>query len=587
MNSIEHRLHLPCSPTSFAQRTRRYTWHEKVGLVDRSWPEADRRTVPVWCAVDLRDGNQALAEPMDHHRRLAMYQLLVDIGYKEIEIGFPAASQSDYNFVRYLIETDLIPDDVTIQVITQARDELIQRTFASIAGADRAIVHMYNSVSPIHRRLVFGADRQEIVDLAVDATRTIRDLADCAGISVRYEYTPESFTQTELDFSLEICERVSEAWEPTPADPIIVNLPATVESAPPNVFADQIEWMHRNLTRRDCTVISLHPHNDRGTAVAAAELGYQAGADRIEGCLFGNGERTGNVCLVTLGMNLFSQGVYPMIDFSDIDAIRRTVEHCSQLPVHVRHPWGGDLVYTAFSGGHQDAINKGLAAMRSDSAEVGSSDEKKKWEVPYLPIDPKDVGRTYKAVIRVNSQSGKGGIAYVLKTEHHLDLPRPLQIEFARMIQRHADAQGGEIDSATLWELFTQEYLETSTALELVRLDVTDSEGDIAIEAVLNVVGEIHTVSGRGDGAMVAFVAALNSLRPKLCVLDYAEHLLVAAKDVQVVAYVECAIDDESFWGVGRGGTPIRAALHAVASSIVRAGRAGRRLAWDRVGASR
>ncbi|MGB3040920.1 MAG: 2-isopropylmalate synthase, partial [Candidatus Nanopelagicales bacterium] len=415
----------------------RYHPFAPVPLSDRTWPDSTITQAPRWCAVDLRDGNQALIDPMSPARKRRMFELLVAMGYKEIEVGFPSASQTDFDFIRELIEEDLIPDDVAIQVLTQARDHLIERTYESIRGAKQAIVHLYNSTSTLQRRVVFGLDRDGIKDIAVHGAQLCRKYAEAMPeTDIYFEYSPESYTGTELEFAVEVCNAVSEVWEPTPERKVIYNLPATVEMATPNVYADSIEWMSRHLNHRDSVVLSLHPHNDRGTAVAAAELAYMAGADRIEGCLFGNGERTGNVCLVTLGMNLFSQGIDPQIDFSDIDDIRRTVEYCNQLPVNERHPYGGDLVYTAFSGSHQDAINKGLAAMAFDADEAGVAIDDFRWEVPYLPIDPKDVGRTYEAVIRVNSQSGKGGVAYIMKTEYSMDLPRRLQIEFSQVIQR-------------------------------------------------------------------------------------------------------------------------------------------------------
>src|SRR4051794_22181748 len=424
----------------------RYQAFPPVGLEDRTWPQAVITAAPQWCAVDLRDGNQALIDPMSPARKRRMFELLVRMGYKEIEVGFPSASQTDFDFVRQLIEEDLVPDDVVIQVLTQARDALIERTFESIRGAKQAVVHLYNSTSTLQRKVVFGLPREGISDIAVQGARLCQKLTETVpDTDVFFEYSPESFTGTELDFAVEVCNAVNDFWRPSPDRKTIINLPATVEMATPNIYADSIEWMHRNLAHRDSVVLSLHPHNDRGTAVAAAELGVMAGADRIEGCLFGNGERTGNVCLVTLGMNLFSQGIDPQIDFSDIDEIRRTVEYCNQLPVSERHPYGGDLVYTAFSGSHQDAIKKGLKAMHADAARAGVDVDAHRWEVPYLPIDPKDVGRTYEAVIRVNSQSGKGGIAYVMKAEHQLELPRRLQIEFSRVIQQHTDTDGGEV----------------------------------------------------------------------------------------------------------------------------------------------
>ncbi|HEX2705317.1 MAG TPA: 2-isopropylmalate synthase, partial [Candidatus Lustribacter sp.] len=433
-----------------------------VDLPDRTWPAKTIGAAPRWCAVDLRDGNQALIDPMNAERKLRMFQLLVRMGYKEIEVGFPSASQTDYDFCRELIDGGHVPDDVTIQVLTQSRDHLIERTFDAIRGSSSAIVHFYNSTSILQRRVVFGLDQDGIVDIAVQAARLCRKLEETVPeTTVYYEYSPESYTGTELDFAMRICNAVADVIDPTPDHKMIINLPATVEMITPNVYADSIEWMVRQLERRDSVVVSLHPHNDRGTGVAAAELGYLAGADRIEGCLFGNGERTGNVCLVTLGMNLFSQGVDPQIDFSDIDEIRRTVEYCNQLPVHPRHPYGGDLVFTAFSGSHQDAIKKGLEDMDRQVAASGKGVNELIWGVPYLPIDPHDLGRSYEAVVRVNSQSGKGGVAYILKTEHGLDLPRRLQIEFSGVVQRDVDQDGGEVSPAELWAKFENEYLPT------------------------------------------------------------------------------------------------------------------------------
>ena len=432
---------------------------EDISLPDRTWPDQRITRAPLWCAVDLRDGNQALIDPMSPARKRRMFDLLVAMGYKEIEVGFPAASQTDYDFIREIIEDGAIPGDVRVQVLTQCRADLIERTFAALEGAPQAVVHFYNSTSIAQRRVVFGEEREGIKKIATTAAELVKEYAaKYPDTDFRFQYSPESYTGTELDFAVEICDAVSEIMQPTPERPMIMNLPATVEMATPNVYADSIEWMHRNLARRDSIILSLHPHNDRGTAIAAAELGYQAGGDRIEGCLFGNGERTGNVDLVALGMNLFSQGVDPQIDFSDIDYIKRTVEHCNQLPVHERHPWGGELVYTAFSGSHQDAINKGLTALRKDAENEGSPFEDYPWEVPYLPIDPKDVGRNYEAVIRVNSQSGKGGIAYVMKTEHQLELPRKLQIEFSKAVQERTDDGGGEVAPEQMWQGFSPEY---------------------------------------------------------------------------------------------------------------------------------
>src|SRR5688500_15020239 len=438
----------------------KYRSFAQIPLPDRTWPSKVISAPPMWCSVDLRDGNQALIEPMDGARKRRMFDLLVKTGFKEIEVGFPAASQTDFDFVRQLIEQDLIPDDVTIQVLVQCREHLIDRTFESIRGAKRAIVHFYNSTSVLQRRVVFGLDKDGITDIATTGARLCQKYAEIhtPDTEVFYEYSPESYTGTELEYAVEICGAVIDVIDPTPTRPLIINLPATVEMATPNIYADSIEWMHRNLPRRPSVVLSLHPHNDRGTAVAAAELGLLAGADRVEGCLFGNGERTGNVDLVTLGLNLFSQGVDPQIDFRDIDEIKRTVEYCNQLPVHERHPYAGDLVYTAFSGSHQDAIKKGFDALQRDAAAAGVDVDRYTWGVPYLPIDPKDVGRSYEAVIRVNSQSGKGGVAYVMKSEHHLDLPRRLQIEFSGVVQRHTDDEGGEVSPQAMWDFFAAEY---------------------------------------------------------------------------------------------------------------------------------
>src|ERR1700712_3545998 len=439
----------------------RYSSFPPIDLPDRTWPTKVIDKAPLWCAVDLRDGNQALIDPMTPARKRRMFDLLVSMGYKEIEVGFPAASQTDFDFVREIIEQEAIPEDVRIQVLTQARPELIARTYEAVEGAHSAIVHLYNSTSTLQRRVVFGQDRAGISRIATDGAEEVARWADkYPDTDWRFEYSPESYTGTELEYAVEVCNSVSAVWQPTPARPMIVNLPATVEMATPNVYADSIEWMHRNLDRRDALVLSLHPHNDRGTAVAAAELGYMAGADRIEGCLFGNGERTGNVCLVTLGLNIFSQGIDPQIDFSDIDEIRRTVEYCNQLVVPERHPYGGDLVYTAFSGSHQDAIKKGFAFLNGAAVAAGFRVKNFPGRVPSLPIDPKDVGRSYEAVIRVNSQSGKGGVAYIMKVDHKLDLPRRLQIEFSRVVQAHTDGEGGEVDAARMYEIFAAEYIQ-------------------------------------------------------------------------------------------------------------------------------
>ncbi|WP_280471683.1 2-isopropylmalate synthase [Nocardia cyriacigeorgica] len=548
---------------------------EPITLPDRTWPDKVIDRAPAWCAVDLRDGNQALIDPMSPARKRRMFDLLVRMGYKEIEVGFPSASQTDFDFVREIITDGAIPDDVTIQVLTQCRPELIERTFEACSGAPNVIVHFYNSTSILQRRVVFRADREAVKKIATDAARlcleTERKHPDT---NWRYEYSPESYTGTELEYAKEVCDAVSEIIAPTPDKPLIINLPATVEMATPNVYADSIEWMHRNLARREAIVLSLHPHNDRGTAVAAAELGYQAGADRIEGCLFGNGERTGNVCLVTLGMNLFSRGIDPQINFSDIDEIRRTVEYCNQLPVHERHPYGGDLVYTAFSGSHQDAINKGLDAMKATADAAGADVDDITWEVPYLPIDPKDVGRTYEAVIRVNSQSGKGGVAYIMKTDHGLALPRRLQIEFSQAIQQITDGEGGEVTPKEMWDVFATEYLEPVRPLERIKQKVTAAEtdgGTDTITATVKVDGVEQEITGTGNGPLAAFVDAIATVGFDVQVLDYSEHAMSAGDDAQAAAYVECAIGDKTVWGVGIATSITTASLRAVVSAVNRA----------------
>ena len=546
---------------------------EPVSLPDRTWPGRRITTAPLWCAVDLRDGNQALIDPMSPTRKRRMFDLLVRMGYKEIEVGFPAASQTDFDFVREIITGDAIPDDVTIQVLTQARPELIERTYEACEGAPRAIVHLYNSTSILQRRVVFRADRAGITKIATDgAEEVLRFAGKYPATDWRFEYSPESYTGTELEYAVDVCNAVSAIWQPRPESPMIVNLPATVEMATPDVYADSIEWMHRHLARRDAIVLSLHPHNDRGTGVAAAELGHRAGADRIEGCLFGNGERTGNVDLVTLGMNLFTQGIDPQIDFSDIDEIRRTVEYCNQLPVAERHPWGGDLVYTAFSGSHQDAINKGFAAMRAEAAEAGVDVDDHRWEVPYLPVDPKDIGRTYEAVIRVNSQSGKGGVAYIMKAEHHLDLPRRLQIEFSKVIQQVTDTEGGEVSPKEMHDAFDVEYLERVTPLKLIRHRLTsDGEGTDEIVATVRVENDVHEITGRGNGPLAAFVDGLAGIGFDVRILDYHEHALASGDDARAAAYVECAVDGTVLWGVGIDGSIVSASLKAVVSAVNRA----------------
>jgi 2-isopropylmalate synthase len=548
----------------------KYVAFPPIDLPDRTWPQRTITAAPQWCSVDLRDGNQALIDPMSPARKRRMFDLLVRLGYKEIEIGFPAASQTDFDFIRSLVEEDLVPDDVTVQVLTQAREELIERTTESLAGfRGQALVHLYNSTSTLQRRVVFGLDRDGIKDIAVHGAEWCAKYAEqyMGAADVRWQYSPESFTGTELDYAVEVCEAVMDVWQPDAQRPVVLNLPATVEMATPNVYADQIEWMHRALTRRDAVVLSLHPHNDRGTAVAAAELGVQAGADRVEGCLFGNGERTGNVCLVTLGLNLFSQGIDPMIDFSDIDEIRREVEHCNQLPVHPRHPYGGELVYTAFSGSHQDAIKKGLEALERDQAAGVPGSEL--WQVPYLPIDPFDVGRTYEAVIRVNSQSGKGGVAYLLKADHGLDLPRRLQIEFSGVVQRYTDAEGGEVSSDEIWNIFNDEYLLAENGGGNARLRLRSY--DLAASTfVVELDGTEQVIQGEGNGPIATFVHALGTVGIDIRVLDYAEHAIGAGEDARAAAYVESARDGRVQWGVGVDSNILTSSLYAVVSAVNR-----------------
>ncbi|GAB1695015.1 2-isopropylmalate synthase [Krasilnikovia sp. M28-CT-15] len=556
-------------------RYRPYLNQFAVDLPDRRWPGRRIETAPRWCAVDLRDGNQALIDPMSPERKRRMFQLLVQMGYKEIEVGFPAASQTDYDFVRQLIEQDLIPDDVTIQVLVQCREHLIDRTFDSLRGAKRAIVHFYNSTSILQRRVVFGLDKDGITDIATSGARLCQKYAEIytPDTEIFYEYSPESYTGTELDYALEICSKVIDVIDPTPARPLIVNLPATVEMATPNVYADSIEWMHRNLPRRDSVVLSLHPHNDRGTGVAAAELGLLAGADRIEGCLFGNGERTGNVDLVTLGLNLFSQGIDPMIDFSDIDEIKRAVEYCNQLPVHERHPYVGDLVYTSFSGSHQDAIKKGFGALQADADEAGKRVDDFEWGVPYLPIDPKDLGRNYEAVIRVNSQSGKGGVAYIMKEEHKLDLPRRLQIEFSGVVQHVTDVEGGEISPQQMWDIFAAEYLVDHQQFGIVGLErysTATVDGKVEIDAEVMHRGARRALLGVGNGPIDAYVQALKPLDVQVRVLDYHEHALSSGGDAQAAAYVECEVGDTTVWGVGLDANIVTASIKALTSAVNR-----------------
>jgi 2-isopropylmalate synthase len=553
-------------------------YHEQfvITLPDRTWPTRHVTAAPRWCAVDLRDGNQALIDPMSPERKRRMFNLLVSMGYKEIEVGFPSASQTDFDFVRQLIEQDLVPDDVTIQVLSQCREHLIERTYESLRGADRAIVHFYNSTSRLQRRVVFGLDRDGITDIATHAAQLALKYAETVtpDTDIYYEYSPESYTGTELEFAVEICGKVTDVIDPSPDHKLIVNLPATVEMATPNVYADSIEWMHRNLPRRDSLVLSLHPHNDRGTAIAAAELGMLAGADRVEGCLFGNGERTGNVDIVTLGLNLFSQGIDPKIDFSDVDAIRRTVEYCNQLPVHERHPYAGDLVYTSFSGSHQDAINKGFDWLKKDAESAGVPVDDYEWGVPYLPIDPHDVGRTYEAVIRVNSQSGKGGVAYIMKTEHNMDLPRRLQIEFSGVVQRRTDAKGGEVLPDEMWEIFSAEYLQLGTPLQLNSVHSSSADGERdELSVVVYEYGNRIILNGQGNGPIDAFVTSLSEVGYDVRVLDYKEHALSAGGDARAAAYVECAVGGKVLWGVGIDANIVTASLKAVVSAVNRATR--------------
>ena len=555
----------------------RYSSFIPVDLHDRTWPNKKITVAPQWCSVDLRDGNQALIDPMDTPRKLAMFKLLVAMGYKEIEVGFPSASQTDFDFVRKIIDEDLIPDDVIIQVLTQAREPLIRRTYEAIKGSKQAIVHLYNSTSTLQRRVVFGLDKEGIKKIATDGAQICLDLmATVPETKISFEYSPESYTGTELEFAVEVCNAVNAIWKPTPTWKTIMNLPATVEMATPNIYADSIEWMCRNLDNRESVIVSLHPHNDRGTGVAAAELGYLAGADRIEGTLFGNGERTGNVCLVTLGMNLVSHGIDPHIDFSNIDEVRRTVEYANQLKVAERHPYGGDLVFTAFSGSHQDAIKKGFDHLAADAKAAGVSIDQHTWAVPYLPIDPKDIGRSYEAVIRVNSQSGKGGVAYLMKTEHHLDLPRRLQIEFSRIVQEKTDTQGGEISAEQLWAVFEDEYLPTQGApwgrFRLKGLSQTSvMNEDVQLTVMITDRGEEVELKGHGNGPIAAFCNILQNYGVDVRVLDFHEHALSAGGDASAAAYLECAIGGDVYWGVGVDPNTTTASLKAVVSAINRA----------------
>ncbi len=556
------RLTLPCDPSPMPFHL--YRSHVPLTLPDRTWPDRQLTQAPRWASVDLRDGNQALIDPMDIERKLRLFETLVAIGFKEIEVGFPSASQPDFDFQRVLIEQNLIPDDVIIHVLVQCREELIERTYESLAGARQATVHFYNSTSALQRRVVFGLDQAGIIDIAVNAARLCKKFeSTIPGTEVHYEYSPESFTGTEPEFAVAICEKVMEVIEPTPQDPIIINLPATVEMYTPNVYADVIEWCSRTIAHRDSVVLSLHPHNDRGTAVAAAELAVLAGADRVEGTLFGNGERTGNVDIVTLAMNLFSQGVDPKLDFGDIEHIRQVAEYATRMPVHPRHPYVGDLVYTAFSGSHQDAIKKGMEAI---------GDQYDEWEVPYLPIDPKHTGRTYEAIIQVNSQSGKGGVAYVMGTEHGLDLPRQLQVEFSKQVQAVTEASGTVIKPAEMWQVFADTYLPGDTGLRLVGSEVSTGGGRTTVTAHLLVDGKQQTVKAEGNGPIDALLSGLREqLGVNFEVKDYHEHTLTAGAGASAVAYVE-AIEPggRAWWGVGMDSSILDASLQAVVSAANR-----------------
>ncbi|MDY5786393.1 2-isopropylmalate synthase [Corynebacterium sp.] len=553
---------------------------EDIVLPDRTWPDAKITSAPQWCAVDLRDGNQALIDPMSPERKRRMFNLLVQMGYKEIEVGFPSASQTDFDFVREIIEKDMIPDDVTIQVLVQAREHLIRRTFEACAGAKNVIVHFYNSTSKLQREVVFRKTRPEIKKLATDAAELIKEIAaDYPDTTWRWEYSPESYTGTELEFAREVCDAVVEIMGATPENPMIINLPSTVEMITPNVYADSIEWMHRNLANREAIILSLHPHNDRGEGVAAAELGYMAGADRIEGCLFGNGERTGNVDLVTLGLNMLTQGVDPQIDFSDINRIREVVEYCNQLRVPERHPYAGELVFTAFSGSHQDAVNKGLDALAQKVRPGASSTDvsweelrETVWEVPYLPIDPKDVGRNYEAVIRVNSQSGKGGVAYIMKTDHGITMPKKMQPEFSAIVQAITDKEGGEVNSKNMWDIFATTYLDADSPLELVDYEVTGEDHEVIahVNAQVEYMGTHHQVTGTGNGPVAAFAQALESLGVDFEVQDYTQRSRTAGDDAEAVCYIYAEVNGARAWGVGIAGSTTRASLEAIVSAANR-----------------
>jgi 2-isopropylmalate synthase len=541
-----------------------YRPYATVDLSDRTWPDVVLDRAPIWCSTDLRDGNQALVNPMDGFRKRRFFDLLVRLGVKEIEVGFPAASKADFDFCRLLVEDGVIPDDTTIAVLTQARPELIERTYEAIEGTPRAIVHLYNSTSETQRRVVFRLDRDGITELAVRGTALCKELAAGTSTDVVFQYSPESFHHTELDYALEICEAVAEEWDPAPDAKMIVNLPTTVEAFPPNVYADRMEWFCRSFTRRDGAIMSVHPHNDRGTAVATAELGLMAGAERVEGCLFGNGERTGNVDLITLALNLLTQGIDPTLDLAELDEARRIVEECNELPVHPRHPYVGELVYTAFSGSHQDAIKKGMDAQERSGSDV--------WDVPYLPLDPKDVGRDYEAIIRVNSQSGKGGVAYLMKTEHHLDLPRGLQIDFAQKVQAITDARGGELTADELLEAFTGHYTGVTEPFALLSYTHESGEEGDRLVARMRLDGEDVEVVGEGNGPIAALVHGLEQrLGFEVDVRDYHEHAMSKGEDATAAAYVEADVDEEAFWGVGIHPSIVTASLRAVVNVVNRA----------------
>ena len=549
------------------QPASKYRPFAPVGLKDRTWPDAVLTKPPIWLSTDLRDGNQALIEPMSVERKLEMFQLLVNIGFKEIEVGFPSASQTEFNFVRRLIEENLIPDDVSIQVLTQARESLIRRTIESLQGVKKAIIHVYNACAPVMRKVVLGLDEDGIVEMAVSQTKLVKQLvAEHPETEWGFEYSPEMFSDTELAFSKRVVDAVVEAWGATPQNKCIINLPSTVEHCTPNVFADMIEWMHRNLAKRDSIIMSVHPHNDRGTGIAAAELALMAGADRLEGCLFGNGERTGNCDLVNIALNLYTQGVSPGLDFSDIDEVRRVVEHCNQIAVHPRHPYVGDLVYTSFSGSHQDAIKKAFAARKEGDI----------WEMPYLPIDPKDLGRSYEAVIRVNSQSGKGGVSYLLENEYGLELPRRLQIEFSRVVQHEMDASGKELQAKDLWALFRKEYrLDEIAAPKQRAMSETDEAGNtrVSLKADVQLGGRTVSLQGEGTGPVDAFVAGLNATGlAQVRVMDYREHAIGSGANAQAVAYLELRVGDHTLFGVGMDADILTASLKGILSGLARAG---------------